>query len=672
MTPIKVNYFSLWHVDISDDQGTHHFRTQLERIFNWVADYFVVPKTTLRLAQKMSVIDAIHSFAMQRGLTAKPIMASSLENALVPIIAKNNSNDEIVLLVPQGQGKYFVFLHNAPGYVVDKEKIPTLFSEFVLLFMAQTDGYYPTAALSDVIKRFFPKSALVVASFVNIIFWCGFFLIISRLVALLNTINIYPVLFGVAIITIFIFLVGKCVNFMKGKNYSNALMLSYSMFYQRYLNVSKEQFSKLQVATMLRLKNNLRNDITRFFFRQSIQFSYLIIVIFHLVILLWWKPILSLGYAVLILLITGLKQWIKNKRLLLQEELEHISDEQSHFLEVLESTFSMLVNMRGMKPLLTHITNDWKVKRKASVNLLSLRMTLNSLKVFVPLFMMTLCLFVLSWWNIELGFGAMLLLFIDAIVVGFSLAFLEESHEPLRPETIHALAEIPTQPSGLRVLPVHISGRIELINVSFNYIDSGVAVLKQVSVAIESGEFYQILGPSGAGKSTLLKLMTGFIFPTSGHVLFDGQDMRSLNLDALRSNCGVIAQESRLFLGSVYDNIVCGRDIGKKKLERLLLSHEVFDMLLDLPMGLQSYVFPQKSLSQAQTLTVLLARALIHEPKILFMDEIFKGIDEHEQKVIVDFLKIIPITRILVTHHPVDVSVGKIINIQSSMIKKSS
>ena len=121
MTPIKVNYFSLWHVDISDDQGTHHFRTQLERIFNWVADYFVVPKTTLRLAQKMSVIDAIHSFAMQRGLTAKPIMASSLENALVPIIAKNNSNDEIVLLVPQGQGKYFVFLHNAPGYVVDQE-----------------------------------------------------------------------------------------------------------------------------------------------------------------------------------------------------------------------------------------------------------------------------------------------------------------------------------------------------------------------------------------------------------------------------------------------------------------------------------------------------------------------------------------------------------------------
>lgn len=666
--PTKINYFSLWHVD-RDEHGAPFFKTQLERIFDQAADYFLLPKTTLKLTKKMSVHDAIRSFATQRGLSAHALNLSHINDALVPIIAKYNEGNELALLIPQAQGKFFVFLHSSPGFVIDKEKIATLFSEFVQLFMVEAEQ--PTI-LNKSIKRFFPRLSLDVVTVLKLGVMCGFFLVISQLVVLENSDNLISLLFGAAIFIGFIFFIERFINFICGKNYSAVLMLSYSAFYQRYLSAPKEQFLKIKLATMIRLKESLRKDVTRYFLMQSTQSMYLIIIVLHLFLLLWWNPIASLFYAVFVCCIIFLKQWLKNKQALLRAELIHFSDQQSHFIDVLESTFSMLVSLGGMKPVLKHIAHEWNSKRELSNKLLLLYIIVHSLKFFIPLISMIVCLVGLSWWKSELSRGDVVLLLVDALVVGFSLAALKERGQPLNSSTINALDEIPVIPSGLRVLPVHITGRIELINVSFNYHDSGVAVLKKSNLTIESGGMYQVLGPSGAGKSTLLKLASGSIIPSSGQVLFDGQDVRSLNLDVTKANFGVITQESQLFLGSIYDNIVCGRDIRKKNLERLLLSHEVFDMLLDMPMGLQSYVFPQKNLSRAQTLTVLLARALIHEPKILFMDEIFKGIDEHEQKIIVDFLNTIPITRILVTHRLVEFSNSKIINIQSSMIKMSS
>lgn len=222
----------------------------------------------------------------------------------------------------------------------------------------------------------------------------------------------------------------------------------------------------------------------------------------------------------------------------------------------------------------------------------------------------------------------------------------------------------------MRVLPVHFNGTIELLNVSFSYAESSMAIIKNANLVIEAGRYYQILGNSGTGKSTLLKLMTGQVFPTHGQVLFDGQDVRSLKLDALRSHFGIVSQENHIFAGSIYENIVCGRMISQKVIERLLLSHEIFDLILDLPMALQTYVFLRApNLSRAQIVVILIARALAHDPKIIFMDEIFKGIDAHEQKIISDFLASLPITRIIISHQHLSLPSCQAINIQSSTLK---
>lgn len=120
------------------------------------------------------------------------------------------------------------------------------------------------------------------------------------------------------------------------------------------------------------------------------------------------------------------------------------------------------------------------------------------------------------------------------------------------------------------VLLQDVKGQITFQHVSFAYADDHTPVLSDINLTIKPGEKVALVGPSGGGKTTLCNLIPRFYDPTKGEVLLDGQDIRKVTLQSLRSNVGVVQQDVYLFSGSVYENIAYGRPgLRKRKLWRL-------------------------------------------------------------------------------------------------------
>ena len=183
-------------------------------------------------------------------------------------------------------------------------------------------------------------------------------------------------------------------------------------------------------------------------------------------------------------------------------------------------------------------------------------------------------------------------------------------------------AEHPVDPGRLR-------GRIEFRNVRFAYPSTGVEVLSGVDLVIEPGETVAIVGETGAGKSTLEKLVARYYDVTSGAVLIDGHDIRTLDLSSYRHQLGVVPQEPFLFAGTIRDNLAYGRpdatDAEVEAAARAVGAHEV---VAALPGGYLHVVGEQgRSLSAGQRQLLALARARLVNPAVLLLDEATANLD---------------------------------------------
>lgn len=193
--------------------------------------------------------------------------------------------------------------------------------------------------------------------------------------------------------------------------------------------------------------------------------------------------------------------------------------------------------------------------------------------------------------------------------------------------------------SARRVQLVRMLGSLELDHISFAYERTGQIIFKDYSLALKSGQLSIIQGPSGSGKTTLLKIMMGFISPQIGRVIYDGHDLRSLDMSALRSKFGVMFDKAQVFSGSVYDNIVCGRSLTNSSMRKLLLSHEIFDGLIDMPMGLSTYIVEHgKNISTYEKFLILFARAMVHKPTYIFIDDALSALANDDQKRVMNYL----------------------------------
>jgi len=205
--------------------------------------------------------------------------------------------------------------------------------------------------------------------------------------------------------------------------------------------------------------------------------------------------------------------------------------------------------------------------------------------------------------------------------------------------------------AGTRSHPGQLSGRVALETVTFRYPTGTVPILERVTIRVEPGEFVAIVGPSGGGKSTIFRLLLGFETPQSGQVLYDGQDLRGLDVAAVRRQLGVLLQTSRVMTASVFDNIAGGMAIAMADAWDAAHLAGLAADISAMPMEMHTVVSEGGSnLSGGQRQRLLIARALALKPRILLLDEATSYLDNRTQAIVSASLEQLQITRIVIAH----------------------
>lgn len=196
--------------------------------------------------------------------------------------------------------------------------------------------------------------------------------------------------------------------------------------------------------------------------------------------------------------------------------------------------------------------------------------------------------------------------------------------------------EVKELPSA-RALPA-VKGNVQFKNVSFAY--NADEVIKDLSFDVQPGQIVAIVGPSGAGKSTVASLLPRFYDVTGGSIVIDGNDIREVTLNSLREQVGIVPQETMLFNGSVYDNILYGRlDATREEVEAAAKAANAHDFIMELPNGYETMLGDRGvNISGGQRQRISIARAILKNPQILILDEATSALDTESERVVQEAL----------------------------------
>ncbi|OBR64759.1 multidrug ABC transporter ATP-binding protein [Paenibacillus oryzae] len=185
-----------------------------------------------------------------------------------------------------------------------------------------------------------------------------------------------------------------------------------------------------------------------------------------------------------------------------------------------------------------------------------------------------------------------------------------------------------------------IKGDVTFDNIVFEY-EKGRQALKGISIDVKAGQSIALVGHTGSGKSTIINLLCRFYDPVQGRVLIDGIDIRDVNIESLRSQIGIVLQDTFIFAGSIRDNIRYGRlDATDDEIEEAAKAVHAHDFIMGLPDGYDTQVEERGNvLSMGQRQLLSFARALLADPRILILDEATASIDTETELKIQEALK---------------------------------
>lgn len=180
---------------------------------------------------------------------------------------------------------------------------------------------------------------------------------------------------------------------------------------------------------------------------------------------------------------------------------------------------------------------------------------------------------------------------------------------------------------------------LEADEVSFKYPDSNDFILNKINLKINQGEKILISGDNGAGKTTLLRLLAGFITPTSGHLYINDDTFNKLDINEYRTHIASMTQNESLFEGTIYENIIFGKEVNQNELKEVLQSLQLLPFIKTLPEGLDTLISSEgKKLSSSYIQKIILARCIISKPKILFLENPTNKMDENTAKEVIEYL----------------------------------
>ena len=239
--------------------------------------------------------------------------------------------------------------------------------------------------------------------------------------------------------------------------------------------------------------------------------------------------------------------------------------------------------------------------------------------------------------------------------LGAMLALSEASLNLLRSvpiyERLRPILETPAEVDSDKASPGELTGAIDVSHAHFRYRPDGPWILNDVSLSIRAGEFVAFVGGSGSGKSTLMRLIVGFEKPEKGIVSFDGKDLATLDLREVRQQMGVVLQDSQLLPVDIFRNIVgtSSRTVEEawEAAKKVGLEKDIRAM----PMGMHTYV-PEGGggFSGGQKQRLLLARSVVHNPRILILDEATSALDNKSQAQVTASTEKMQATRIVIAH----------------------
>jgi type I secretion system LssB family ATPase len=343
-----------------------------------------------------------------------------------------------------------------------------------------------------------------------------------------------------------------------------------------------------------------------------------------------------------------------------EESSKYASQRQAYLVEFLNQIIELKqANSEGKAQGLWEQTiaqlADWQNKSRETANTLS--HTVMSMQQFTTIGLIITGVYQIQAANISMG--ALIAIVMISGRAGnainqLSSLILKYKQTLTAIESVKEILALPqeAQPNAL-ASQITISGKVTVTNLSFNYPDSQLAVLKDISLSVKAGEKIGLYGKAGSGKSSLLALIAGQYQATQGQIFYDDIEARQWSVSTIRHASAWVGQSPSLFYGTVIDNITeSQKNIKPAELAQVLEQSGVNQFIDRLELGLESSVGEfGRNLSGGQRQAVAIARALLRKPKLLFLDEPTSAMDEYSQKHLINTLKHIQNTSMFIASH---------------------
>jgi len=430
-----------------------------------------------------------------------------------------------------------------------------------------------------------------------------------------------------------------------------------SAIWDRLLNLPVPFFRKYQAGELAAKANSIM--MLRKILSETVIYSLLgaVFMMFNFFVMFYYDVTLSL-YIFAFLLLFLLSVYFIGKK---------IQNRQQNIIKLQNNIFGMLIQFLSSISKIriagaeAHAFLQWAGKfsknKRETYEVRKLLMTITLISTVLPLIII---LFVFAMISLQIpntlstgefmGFFAALTLTVVAVlqlgmaVVSFLLVV------PLF-DSVRPILEATPENTAIKPEVQNLTGEIEVSNVSFRYQPDSPLVVKNVSLHISPGEFVAIVGASGSGKSTLLRLLLGFEAPESGSVYYDRQNLSSFDPASLRRQIGTVLQQSQLIPGNIASNIIGMTNATVDDAWEAARNVGLDEDIKQMPMGLLTVVTGGLStISGGQRERIMIARAIVNRPRLLFFDEATSALDNKTQQKVSKSLEKLQATRVIIAH----------------------
>ncbi|WP_062356843.1 ABC transporter ATP-binding protein [Bacillus kwashiorkori] len=403
-------------------------------------------------------------------------------------------------------------------------------------------------------------------------------------------------------------------------------------------------YDKLNYFPTSSLIIRLTNDVTQIqntvFMSLRIALRAPLLVIFGTVMAMFVSIKLSLPLIISIPFLVAFLIWMMRKGFhlfqLVQKQLDKVNN-------------VMRENLLAIRLIKAFSRKSFESKRFTNVNEQLMGQTMKALRfieVGAPtlLFFMNLTIIFVLWFggqeignaNIEAGKVVAIVNYGTRITGALSMLtwiIMAFSRAKASANRVHELLEMEEEKTNGKKMSI-TKGTIDFHNVSFQYSQSEISILKDISFSIRGGKTVAIIGATGAGKTSLIQLILRLFEPTKGEIHIDGYKLQNIPLPSLRQQIGYVPQETFLFTGTIKENIAFGnRNASMKDIETAAKAAQIHDAIIQFPNGYHTIVGQRGiNLSGGQKQRLTIARALVRKPKILLLDDCTSALDLQTEK----------------------------------------